>query len=45
VVTDDMFDELEYIAATAESIHEDLSEIAQQVLAYADPWDRSNDRT
>jgi hypothetical protein len=40
VVTDDMFDELEYIAATPESIHEDLSEIAQQVLAYADPWDR-----
>jgi len=39
VVTDDMFDELEYIDATATSIHRDLQEIARRLLAYADPWD------
>lgn len=40
VVTDDMFDELEFIDATPQSIHEDLEEIARQLLAHADPWDR-----
>jgi len=39
VVTDDMFDELEYIDATTDSIHRDLQEIARRLLAYADPWD------
>ncbi|MDF2146856.1 hypothetical protein [Knoellia sp. p5-6-4] len=38
VVTDDMLDELEYIAATTDSIHRDLQDIAQRLLAYADPW-------
>lgn len=40
VVTDDMFDELELIDATPETIHEDLEEIAGQLLAYVDPWGR-----
>lgn len=39
VVTDDMFDELQYIDATTDSIHRDLQDIAQRLLAYADPWD------
>ena len=40
VVTDDMFDEIEFIGATPESIHEDLKQIAVQLLAIVDPWER-----
>lgn len=39
VVADDVLDELEYVAATPESVHEDLAGIALRLLAYADPWD------
>lgn len=39
VVADDVLDELEYVAATPESVHEDLEGIALRLLAYADPWD------
>ncbi|MEW1953625.1 hypothetical protein [Terrabacter sp. NPDC080008] len=40
VVTDDMFDEIEFIGATPESIHEDLKQIGVQLLAIVDPWER-----
>jgi len=39
VCADDMFDELEYIDATTDSIHRELQDIAQRLLAHADPWD------
>jgi hypothetical protein len=39
VVTDDVLDELKYVAATPESVHDDLEGIALRLLAYADPWD------
>lgn len=40
VVTDDMFDEIEFIGATPESIHEDLEQIVVRLLAITDPWER-----
>jgi hypothetical protein len=38
VVLDDMFDELEWIDATPESIHAELEAIATAYLASPDPW-------
>jgi hypothetical protein len=38
VVIDDLFDELEWIDATPESLHADLEAIALTCLAYHDPW-------